>query len=173
MRTFVPEERTREIQLTGMPLGSFRRRLAAFFIDSSIIAAMFIPLSVWVAKLLGELGFLDLSNDYNLELDFGNLYSVLLFAIYFSLSHYFLKGQTLGKKILGLRVLSLDHERLGFWHCVERALGYGASALEGGFGFFQVIWKPDRRATHDRIANTIVVREKRNSTHIDPPSASE
>lgn len=42
---------------------------------------------------------------------------------------------------------------------VERALGYGASALEGGFRFIQYFIHPNRQTVHDRIAETIVVAE--------------
>jgi uncharacterized RDD family membrane protein YckC len=40
-------------------------------------------------------------------------------------------------------------------------LGYGASALEAGFGFFQYFLQPNRACVHDRIAETIVVKEPR------------
>jgi hypothetical protein len=62
---------------------------------------------------------------------------------------------------LGLRVVSLTHERLSFWHSVERALGYGASTLELDFGFLQYYLHPYRQTVHDRIAETIVVDERR------------
>jgi hypothetical protein len=44
---------------------------------------------------------------------------------------------------------------------MERGLGYGASALEGGFGFFQYFLNPNHQCAHDRLAETIVVRELR------------
>jgi hypothetical protein len=46
------------------------------------------------------------------------------------------------------------------WHSIERALGYGAAALEFGFGFAQFFIHPYRRTVQDRIAETIVVKEK-------------
>jgi len=49
---------------------------------------------------------------------------------------------------------------LSFWHCVERALGYGAAALEAGFGFIQFFIHPYRRCAQDRLAETIVVTER-------------
>lgn len=157
---YTPPDLAREHALEGMRLASFRRRMAAFAIDMALISAMFMLGVVVLGKLLSSTDWLDLDGDIQLELGFDNWYSVILIGVYFSLSHFFGRGQTLGKWLMKLRVVSLRHERLGFWHCVERALGYGASALEAGFGFFQVIWKPDRRATHDRIADTIVVDER-------------
>lgn len=78
-------------------------------------------------------------------------------VLYFSISFYFFKGRTIGKFFLRLRVVSLYHERLGLWHCIERSLGYFASALEFGFGYIQAIWNPNRMALHDKIGETIVI----------------
>jgi uncharacterized RDD family membrane protein YckC len=60
-----------------------------------------------------------------------------------------------------IRAVSLVERRLSLWHSFERALGYGASALEAFFGFFQYFIHPARRTVHDRIAETIVVTERR------------
>jgi len=62
---------------------------------------------------------------------------------------------------MSIRVVSTSHERLSLWHSIERALGYAASALEGGFGFAQYFVHPNHRTVHDRIAETIVVDEGR------------
>ena len=77
--------------------------------------------------------------------------------LYFGFVTYFGRGQTLGKWLFHIRVVSLVHGHLSLWHCLERALGYGASALEGGFGFVQFFIHPNRQTVHDRIAETIVV----------------
>jgi uncharacterized RDD family membrane protein YckC len=82
-------------------------------------------------------------------------------VLYFALSTYFGKGQTFDKWICRIRVVALVHDRLGFWHAPERALAYGASAWEGGFGFFQYFLRPDRRTVHDCIAETIVITAPR------------
>ena len=151
---------TREKELEGVRLASFRRRAAAFLLDMIIVAAVFMVGVAVIGPFLAKWGLVDPRDNITFDLDFSNWYSVVLIAAYFSLSHYWGYGRTLGKRIFKLRVVSLRHARLGFWHCAERALGYGASALEAGFGFFQVLWKPDRRATHDRIADTIVIDER-------------
>lgn len=162
-RRFVPVKHDREDELAGMELASFRRRFAAFSIDGVLIGSLFITFVVLGGLWMTQLGWIDPDDDINIGLNMDNWYSVLILAVYFATSHYGTNGQTLGKKLTGIRVVSLQHEKLGFWHCVERALGLGASALEAGFGFLQVIWKADRRATHDKIAETIVIREHKKS----------
>ncbi len=50
--------------------------------------------------------------------------------------------------------MSLTSERLGVWQSIERALGYGASVLEGGLDFLQFFWDGNRMCTQDRLAET-------------------
>jgi uncharacterized RDD family membrane protein YckC len=68
-------------------------------------------------------------------------------------------GLTLGKRLLRIRVVSLVHMKTTLWQAVERALGYGASMLEGGFGFVQFFIHPNHCYVHGRIAETIVIKE--------------
>ncbi len=81
--------------------------------------------------------------------------------LYFGLTLFWGNGRTLGKRLVGIRVVSLVHERITFWQSMERALGYGASMLEGGLGFVQYFSHPNRCCVHDRIAETIVVSDKK------------
>jgi len=80
--------------------------------------------------------------------------------IYFGFITYFTNGQSIGKKIVGIKIISIYHHRIGLWHCIERSLGYVASTLELGIGFYQVFWNPNRMTLHDRIAETIVIKSR-------------
>jgi uncharacterized RDD family membrane protein YckC len=62
-----------------------------------------------------------------------------------------------GKRWQRIRVVPLFAPRLTLWQCFERSLGYSASSLEAGFGFFQYFLHPNRQTVHDRIAETVVV----------------
>jgi uncharacterized RDD family membrane protein YckC len=78
-------------------------------------------------------------------------------VLYFTIFNYYSKGQTIGKFLLRIKVVSLYHNQLGFWHCFERSLGYFASALEFGFGYIQAFWNANRMALHDKIGETVVI----------------
>lgn len=69
------------------------------------------------------------------------------------------KGQTFGKRLLGIRVVRLDGEPITWWTAFERAGGYAAGFATGLLGFAQVYWDANRQAIHDRIVGTVVVRE--------------
>jgi uncharacterized RDD family membrane protein YckC len=85
--------------------------------------------------------------------------NVLVPILYFGILLWKGKGRTPGKRLTRIRVVSIVHRHLSFWHSVERALGYAAAALEGGFGFIQFFIHPYRRCAQDRLAETMVVTE--------------
>lgn len=71
-------------------------------------------------------------------------------------------GQTIGKMAAGTRVIPADpaapvHERVTFGQAVVRAGGYLVSALPVGLGFLPAFFG-ERRALHDRLADTRVVK---------------
>lgn len=140
-----------QAKLQGVQLASFRSRALAFFADVALVVFLLALPGVW-ANLQGpRTGLLTLS------FQFGGLASVVLAVTYFGLSTYLGKGRTIGKYLFGIRVVSLIHSQLSLWHSIERALGYAASSLEAGFGFFQFFTHPNRQTVHDRIAETIVI----------------
>jgi uncharacterized RDD family membrane protein YckC len=141
----------RQTQLEGVKLASFRRRLGAFLVDGLLAGALILLLS----RLLAGAAFR--TGGGQLSLDFGGLQGVVGVVAYFGLATYFGKGATPGKRLFGIRVVSLFHERISLWHSIERALGYSASALEAGFGFLQYFTHPNRQTVHDRIAETLVI----------------
>jgi uncharacterized RDD family membrane protein YckC len=144
----------RELPRLKAPLASFPRAIA-FLIDFLIVLILVVALAL--PSAIAERN-LDPGGRLVLRFEpFDSLWGLLALVLYFGLSTYFGRGQTLGKRLLRIRVVSLVHERLSAWHSLERALGYAASALEGGFGFLQYFIHPNRQTVHDRIAETIVV----------------
>ncbi len=161
MQTYNAHETERMHQVHGAPLASFNARAAAFVIDFFAAFVLFTAIFILGVRLLSSLGLLKVETNVNLEFDLHHWYSLVFVVLYFGLSTYLGNGKTPGKWLLGIRVVSLAHERMSLWHSFERALGYGASALEFGFGFIQYFIHPNRRTVHDRIAETIVVREEK------------
>ncbi|MBI3793047.1 MAG: RDD family protein [Gemmatimonadetes bacterium] len=158
--------------LTGLPLASFRRRAAAWLLDLTLSAVAFLLVAFPVAWVLDRTGVDAAHHEIKLTM-FGNWYSVAWHAAYFGLLTWAGRGQTPGKRALGIRVRSLGHDPVSLWQSLERALGYGASLLEGGFGFVQYFLNAQRQTVHDRIAETVVVREEsaRPAHREGPPAA--
>lgn len=80
-------------------------------------------------------------------------------GLYFTAFVALMRGQTPGKRLLKLRIVRLDGERMGWWASFERFGGYAASIVTGLGGFFQILWDRNRQGVHDKIAETVVVQE--------------
>lgn len=150
-KTFQTQNIEWQAKLQGVPLASFRSRALAFLLDTVLVLIVLTLPSAWALTQRVDKGPLTLS------FEFGGLVSVVLAVTYFGLGTYLGKGRTIGKYLFGIRVVSLLHSHMSLWHSFERALGYAASSLEAGFGFFQFFTHPNRQTVHDRIAETIVV----------------
>jgi len=142
--------------LHGTPLAGFRRRSFAFGIDMAVIAILVFPAFL---KVAGADGTTELEESFHLTVEsLDDVFGAAITLAYFSLSTFIFQGQTLGKRVMKIRVISLKSEKLTLWQSFERSLGYGASALEAGFGFIQAAWYSNKQAVHDRIAETAVVK---------------
>lgn len=91
--------------------------------------------------------------DFVDELGFGFGWASLYLTVMLS----WWKGQTVGKRMLKIRVLRLDGEPITWWTAFERAGGYAAGFATGLLGFAQVYWDANRQAIHDRIVGTVVI----------------
>lgn len=65
-------------------------------------------------------------------------------------------GATPGKRLLGLQVLTLDGQSVGFGGAFRRYCAEMLSVLSFGLGYMMVLG-PERRALHDLIAGTQVI----------------
>ncbi|HZR79682.1 MAG TPA: RDD family protein [Candidatus Binatia bacterium] len=143
------------------PRASFVARLVAMVVDALVLAAMNVAL-VWAAssavlaaeRLLGH-PFVDAADLVATIFAVG---SVALAVGYFVVLHS-ATGQTLGKLALHLRVLRLDGRPIGVARSAVRFVGYFASALPLGIGFLGAL-ASTRRALHDYVAGTVVVRAR-------------
>jgi uncharacterized RDD family membrane protein YckC len=67
-------------------------------------------------------------------------------------------GQTIGKRLVGIRIVRENGEPVGFVQVLLRhVVGYALSMLGAFLGFVWVIWDSKYQGWHDKIARTIVV----------------
>ncbi|HEY7363984.1 MAG TPA: RDD family protein [Methylomirabilota bacterium] len=85
------------------------------------------------------------------------LFTLLFAALYTAVLHA-LDGQTLGKLVVGARVVGVDGERLSFGAALLRCLALGCSFAPLGLGFVMAGLRRDKRALHDLIAGSRVER---------------
>jgi uncharacterized RDD family membrane protein YckC len=76
---------------------------------------------------------------------------------YFSMFTWKWQGQTPGKRLMRIKVVKLNGERITLWNSFERFSGYSSSASLLLTGFFQYYWDKNHQTTHDKISETVVV----------------
>ena len=68
-------------------------------------------------------------------------------------------GYTLGKKALGLRVVNPEGDSIGYLRAFARYVGKIISGFILCIGFIMAAFDDEKRALHDRMVNSRVVRE--------------
>ena len=135
-------------------IAGLKLRAAAFIIDLTVVGL--------ITYITIEAGFSFMNeediNPGELERVFIPIYALLFFlaSTYFIFLHYY-AGRTLGKMVLGIRVISADGTELGLWESFMRWVGYYISAVLLFAGFIWSVFDPDSQAWHDKIAGTYVV----------------
>lgn len=139
---------------TGMLVGGgFWRRLAAYLIDGLIVGAASLVLVVLLHLALGEMGSA-----------FANVLSFVGTVAYFAYLESSEWQATVGKRVLGMRVVDADGYRLSGLHALGRYVSAAVNWLLLGFGYLVVAFHPEKRGLHDLIAQTRVVLEDPNDT---------
>lgn len=133
-------------------------RLAAYMLDILFVNAMlmFVRVPVWCFKLAMDEScplFSPILFTYNI---FDILYYLLTVG-YFILATY-LCGNTLGKYLLRIKVVSVDGQKLSFMSVLVReTVGRYLSALIVYFGYLFAGLDNKKQSLHDKISDTYVV----------------
>jgi uncharacterized RDD family membrane protein YckC len=80
----------------------------------------------------------------------------LVACLYWIFGWTFLGG-TVGKIVMGMRVVGPGGSRVGFWRSLRRVIGYFISAFALGLGFLWVIVNKRRHSWADKLAGTSVI----------------
>ena len=141
----------------------FVSRMGAFSADA-IIVALALRSAVWILHATTHVlrRFAPPVNIAALLLAIGPL----LVAIYL-VAFWTVFGQTPGKWLLGLKIVSNGGAPVGFRRSLARLVGYVVSALPCYLGFLWILG-PQRRAWHDRLAGTEVVYVARRPRAVEP-----
>jgi len=140
---------------------AFLSRAWAFVVDAMLltVASAALPTIAGIGIRAAEAvsGTTELYDDRIIE-ELTTIGQVALVASYF----VFMTagaGQTLGKGLMNLHVVRVDGRPPDLLQSLIRFVGYVFSALPFGFGFLLAAFSP-RRALHDYLAGTVVVRPR-------------
>ena len=132
------------VVVSGVVVGA----LALFFSIPSVTRFM-----NWLNSVLpGSIGI----SDALTSPPFGAIFLILFQFVYF-IFFFATTGQTIGKAIMGLRVVTTDGKRMGVRRSFIRTVCYTISLMPFGLGFLWVLGEDRRRAWQDKIAHTYVL----------------
>ena len=82
-------------------------------------------------------------------------------VIFFNYIHFYIqRGQSFGKRFIGIRVVRTDGRPIDYQTAVLRHIvGYPFSILLFGLGVVWMLWDGRRQGWHDKLAKTVVVRD--------------
>ena len=69
------------------------------------------------------------------------------------------RGNTIGLKLVGARIVRENGDVSGFFHTFIRAFAAILSFIPLGLGYAWALWDPQRQTWHDKIMHTYVMRD--------------
>ncbi len=152
IRTTMEEENLEE-QSVQYSLAELNTRALALFIDLIIVSVIAL-----IAYGVG-IYFLGVGNSRS-----ENFFMSIYLLLFFLASSYFVifngyTGSTIGKMIMGIRIISDEGVSIGFWRSFVRWIGYYISAIFVFVGFLWSFFDRNSQSWHDKLAGTFVVKD--------------
>lgn len=142
---------------------SFWERLLALIIDEFILVISTVVFLVFLSLFFPEASFKNLDLFRSVLGILGIIYNVWLVSW---------RGSTVGKKMLGLKIMNSSYEKISFGKTILReTIGKWLSGILN-LGYLWVLVDKKRQAWHDKIAGTLVVKLDRNGQFISEENRS-
>ena len=143
--------------LARLPHASFGTRLLAYIIDCIVLSGLiFGGLTIYLEdpeKALLLLSVVSYDSPFL-------LYLIFLIAgwLYFSISESSAIKASLGKAILGYKVVDKQGSRISFGKASKRYYSKILSGILLFIGYLMILWSPTKQGLHDIIAATVVIK---------------
>ncbi len=149
MSTMQPGSMQQPVSATGSlvsaPKAGFWIRVLAYIIDAIILGI--------IGSIITSILNLSLNGRSSVNLILG-----LIYFTYFWSNSSVWPGQTVGQKLLNLRVIKTDGSDLDIGRSVIRYVGLIISFIVILIGVIWVAFDPNKQGWHDKIAGTYVVK---------------
>jgi uncharacterized RDD family membrane protein YckC len=139
-----------------MEYATFWTRFAAYFVDGIITGIVGAVIGLVIGVVMGAAGAKGSSGVILVQIVAG-LAGFGVRAAYFI---YFIgkSGQTPGKQLCKIKVVNADGSPVTYGKATGRFFGYLLSSVICGVGFLMAAWDEEKRALHDRVCGTRVIK---------------
>ena len=143
-----------------MEFAGWWTRFAAYFLDGIITGIIGAIFGGVLGAAIGAAGGMSGNNRLAGVIIIQIAAAGIGFAVRAAYFIYFIgkDGQTPGKKLCKIRVVNADGSPVGYAKATGRFFGYLLSTLILCIGFLMAAWDDEKRALHDRLCNTRVIK---------------
>lgn len=146
-----------------MVYAGFWRRLIALMLDSILLSIIITPIAgiggaiavPMIAASAGSGGDPGAGLFVFMALFYGFMF--LVTVGYFVMLERSASGATLGKRLMGIRVVDRNGERIGFGRALGRFFAKFLSSLPANLGYLLAAFTGRKQALHDFVAGTLVI----------------
>jgi len=131
--------------------GGFWIRFVAYIVDAILLGIVYYVVATILGIDLTSPEFINHANE-------ANVVSLLVGWLYFALMESSERGATVGKMLMGLRVVSNEGKRISFLNATGRYFAKIISAIILCIGFIMIGFTDRKRGLHDMIASTLVIK---------------
>jgi len=140
-------------------LANVGSRLGAAIIDYALQFLAVLLVALIIFNFGRQMDILEFNVNYSIVWAVVILIIFMIFMGYFIVCELLMNGQTIGKRILGLRVIRDNGQPIEFSHALIR--GIIRSSLDMMYvGFFAILFSKKHKRIGDMAAGTIVIIEK-------------
>lgn len=168
------EKATPELESSKLQYASFQRRTVAFIIDTLIVGSILALLVLVVFPYFGfnvfetrtfpgtyyTGTFVSAASLIFITLWIFTSYFIFFSCLYFATLEASPKQATIGKMVVGIKVVNYTSERITFMRATGRYFSKILSQVILFIGYIMAGFTPKRQALHDIIASTVVIKNK-------------
>jgi uncharacterized RDD family membrane protein YckC len=144
---------TKKVTVVG-----FGPRLVATIVDGAMVGFLGFMLA-FIIGIIAMFANMISPEQVNGVLELLTVICLLVFAVIYYIGFWTTGGQTMGKTIIGLKVMRTDGTQLSVGRALLRFIGYIVNAGLFSIGFIWGAFDAKRQGWHDKLAGTLVVYE--------------
>lgn len=149
-------QQSQKLDMKYIEVIGFGRRCFAIIIDGVFIFFVSLLIAFLLGMAMIVLDWWTSASDWPWSI-VASILMLIVSLIYYTGKWVQSSGQTFGKYMMGIRIVSKDGSPLTTGKMILRYLGYYVSSLFASLGFVWVAIDKKRRGWHDMIAGTYVV----------------